>query len=418
MFVPKLGTWSPGVRSAALRLLVARPDSALVLLQAIDKGTASWSDLALDQKQALASHPNRQISRLAQTLLARGGGLPNPDRVKVVEAFGKVCKQSGDSASGVALYKKHCAVCHRHGGEGGLVGPDLTGMAAHPKEELLIHILDPNRSVEGNFRLHTVTTRDGKVLAGLLASETRTSIELVDSQGKRFLLSRDDVEELQVSAKSIMPEGFEKQMNEKEIGDLLEFLTKRGQFVPLPLDKSATIATDRGMFFADDGDLERLIFPDWSPKTFKGVPFVLIDPKGGRVPNAVMLNGPNGNKAPKMPKEVQVPCNMPVRAIHMLSGISGWGYPALSKGTVSLIVRLKYEDGTIENHELRNGEHFADYIRRIDVPKSEFAFALRGQQVRYLTVVPSKSLKVVGISLVKGPDGSSPVVMAMTAEAR
>jgi len=418
MFVPKLGTWSPGVRSAALRLLVARPDSALVLLQAIDKGTASWSDLALDQKQALASHPNRQISRLAQTLLARGGGLPNPDRVKVVEAFGKVCKQSGDSASGVALYNKHCAVCHRHGGEGGLVGPDLTGMAAHPKEELLIHILDPNRSVEGNFRLHTVTTRDGKVLAGLLASETRTSIELVDSQGKRFLLSRDDVEELQVSAKSIMPEGFEKQMNEKEIGDLLEFLTKRGQFVPLPLDKSATIATDRGMFFADDGDLERLIFPDWSPKTFKGVPFVLINPKGGQVPNAVMLNGPNGNKAPKMPKEVQVPCNMPVRAIHMLSGISGWGYPALSKGTVSLIVRLKYEDGTIENHELRNGEHFADYIRRIDVPKSEFAFALRGQQVRYLTVVPSKSLKVVGISLVKGPDGSSPVVMAMTAEAR
>lgn len=418
MLIPKLATWSPGVRSAALRLLVARPESAWALLQAIDKGAASWSDLALDQKQALASHPNRQISRLAQALLARGGGLPNPDRVKVVEAFGKVCKQAGDPALGVAIYKKHCSVCHRHGGEGGLVGPDLTGMAAHPKEELLIHILDPNRSVEGNFRLHTVTTRDGKVLSGLLASETRTSIELVDSQGKRFLLSREDVEELQVSAKSIMPEGFEKQMNEKEMGDLLEFLTKRGQFVPLPLEKSATIATDKGMFFRDDGDVERLIFPDWSPKTFKGVPFQLIDPKGGQVANAVMLNGPNGTKAPKMPKEVQVPCNMPVRAIHMLSGISGWGYPALSKGSVSLIVRLKYEDGSIENHELRNGEHFADYIRRVDVPKSEFAYALRGQQVRYLVVVPAKAMKVIGISLVKGPDGTAPVVMAMTAETR
>ncbi len=83
-----------------------------------------------------------------------------------------------------------------------------------------------------------------------------------------------------------------------------------------------------------------------------------------------------------------------------------------------MIVRLKYEDGSSEDIELRNGEHFADYIRRVEVPKSEFAFALRGQQIRYLTVVPSKAEKVVGITLVKGPDGSAPVVMAITAESR
>lgn len=418
MFLPKLGSWSPGLRSAALKALVSRPESALALLQAIEAGKASWSDLALDQKQALAGHPNRPIARLAQTLLARGGGLPSPDRVKVVEQYGKLARETGDSTAGQAIYKKHCSVCHRHGGEGGLVGPDLTGMAAHPKEELLIHILDPNRSVEGNFRLHTVTTADGKVLAGLLASETRTSIELVDSQGKRFLLPREDIEELQVSSKSVMPEGFEKQMSEKDMGDLLEFLTKRGRFVPLPIDKAATIATDRGMFFGDDGEVERLIFPDWLPKSFKGVPFQLIDPMGGKVPNAVMLHGPSGTKAPKMPRQVQVPCNMPVRALHLLSGVGGWSYPATPKGSVSMIVRLKYEDGSSEDIELRNGEHFADYIRRVEVPKSEFAFALRGQQIRYLTVVPSKAEKVVGITLVKGPDGSAPVVMAITAESR
>ena len=54
-----------------------------------------------------------------------------------------------------------------------------------------------------------------------------------------------------------------------------------------------------------------------------------------------------------------------------------------------MIVRLHYADGQTEDHKLINGEHFADYIRRVDVPQSKFAFDLRGQQLRYLAVSPS-----------------------------
>ena len=53
-----------------------------------------------------------------------------------------------------------------------------------------------------------------------------------------------------------------------------------------------------------------------------------------------------------------------------------------------MIVRLHYADGETEDHELKNGRHFADYIRRVDVPESEFAFPLRGQQIRYLAIHP------------------------------
>ena len=56
-----------------------------------------------------------------------------------------------------------------------------------------------------------------------------------------------------------------------------------------------------------------------------------------------------------------------------------------------MIVRLHYDDGKTEDHELKNGEHFADYIRRVDVPGSKFAFALRGQQIRYLAVQPKRA---------------------------
>jgi hypothetical protein len=213
-----------------------------------------------------------------------------------------------------------------------------------------------------------------------------------------------------------MPEGFEKQVPEKDLTDLLEFLTKRGKFLPIPLDKAATIATDRGMFFGPESEGDRMIFDDWKPKTFSGVPFVLIDPKDGTKPNAVMLNGANGVTAPKMPKSVSIPYSGAAKTIHLLSGVGGWNFPAIPKGSTSMIVRIEYEDGTKEDHALKNGEHFSDYIRRIDVPGSQFAFDLQGKQLRYLAINPRKATPIKSIEFVKGRDASAPVVMAVTVE--
>ena len=86
------------------------------------------------------------------------------------------------------------------------------------------------------------------------------------------------------------------------------------------------------------------------------------------------------------------------------------------KGGVTMIVRLHYADGQTEDHPLKNGEHFADYIRRVDVSGSQFAFALRGQQIRYLSVTPKRAVAIKEIELVKGPDATAPVVMAVTVE--
>lgn len=278
--------------------------------------------------------------------------------------------------------------------------------------------MDPSRSVEGNFRVYTVTLQDGRVMNGLLASETKTLVEIIDAQAKKHVVQRDDIEELKASTKSLMPDGFEKLLPPADLVNLLEFLTQRGQYLPIPLGKVATIASDRGMFYSKDAEVERLIFKDWSPRTFKGVPFHLVDPQDGKVPNAILLYGPQGQYPPKMPKSVRLPCNAPARAIHLLSGVSGWGYPYGQKGGVVMIVRLHYADGKSEDHPLTNGEHFADYIRRVDVPGSEFAFALRGQQLRYLAISPQRADAIVAIEFLKGPDPSAPVVMAVTIENR
>ena len=118
----------------------------------------------------------------------------------------------------------------------------------------------------------------------------------------------------------------------------------------------------------------------------------------------------------RMPRSVVLPVNAPARAIHLLSGMAGAGYPVGREGTVSMIVRIRYDDGTTEDHELKNGVHFADVNGGQDVPGSRLAFRLGRQQVRYLTVTPGKKGTIASIELVKGSDRTAPIVLAATVE--
>jgi putative heme-binding domain-containing protein len=348
--------------------------------------------------------------------MAAGGGLPDADRDKVLKSLLPLCEQEGDVPAGKAMYVKHCSKCHIHGSDGKAIGPNLTGMAVHPKHELLTHIIDPSRSVEGNFRIYTVVKADGVIVNGMLAGESRTAITLIDTEGKENQIAREDIEELVRSRKSLMPEGFEKQMSAEELSNLLSFLTDKGKFLPISLDRYATAISTKGLFSNDDNGPDRMIFGDWTPKIFKDIPFLLTDPRGRSVPNIILLYGPRGPLPPKMPKAVSLPVNSAAKAIHLLSGVGGWSFPFEQEKSVSMIVRLHYQGGEQEDLPLLNSVHFADYIRRVDVPGSEFAYMLGGQQIRKLTVTPSKPAIIESLELVKGPDDTAPIVMAVTVE--
>ncbi|WP_417748689.1 PVC-type heme-binding CxxCH protein [Rosistilla oblonga] len=416
--VDAVAALTPGLKSDAISALLSRPAWARSLLDGIESRAVELSDLSLEQKQSLGAFPDPELKARAGKLLAMGGGLPDADRQAVLDSLHHVTLQKGDVDAGLAVFKKHCAACHVHGEIGKTLGPNLTGMAVHPKEELLTHIIDPSRSVEGNFRMYTVLTADGRVVNGMLAGESRTSLTLIDSTAKEINIQREDIDELVASRKSVMPEGFEKQIGEVEFTDLLEFLTNKGKFVPVPLDRYATAISTRPLFSktSDKNSPDRMIFADWQPKMFADVPFVLVDPQGATRPNIILLNGPHGTLPPSMPLSVSIACNTAAKKIHLLGGVGGYSFPYDRQQTVSMIVRLKYADGLVEEHPLVNGIHIADYIRRVDVPKSEFAFALRGQQIRYLAIVPKRDDTIETIELRKGPDGSAPIVMAVTVE--
>ncbi len=327
----RLPAMTPAVRAAGVGVLLSRPAWTRRAGRGPGRGQAALGRPVARSAAGSAEHPDKKLRQRAQALLERGGVLPNPDRRKVLDELLPLASQPGDAARGKEVFKKQCAKCHVHGSEGTRIGPDLTGVAVHPKAELLENILDPSRSVEGNFRVYTLATADGQVITGLLAAESKSTVELFDAEGKKHSVLREDIDELVASPKSLMPEGFEKQIKPDELVDLLEFLAERGKYLPLPLDKVATTTSTRGMFYRADAAAERLVFDDWSPKTFAGVPFHLVDPEGDRVANAVMLYGPQGLAA-KMPHSVSLPCHAAVRGIHLLGGVSGWGYPARREG--------------------------------------------------------------------------------------
>ncbi|MBB3205925.1 hypothetical protein FHS27_001733 [Rhodopirellula rubra] len=413
--IGRLNALTPSARRAAFSLLLKRSDSTLAILNAAKQGNISLSELALDQQQALVSHPDEAIRALAKHLLAQGGALPNANRMKVMSHYQLATIKKGDVERGRQIYIQNCASCHVHRDLGQHVGPDLTGMAVHPKQELLTHILDPNRSVEGNYRAYTVLTVDGVIQTGMLASESKTAIELVDTKGKTTNVLRDDIEELVASTNSIMPEGFENAISREAMTDLLEYLVSRSRYVPISLDRYATAISTSGMFHNDGPD--HFTFVDWKPKYFKGIPFHLTDPIGQSRPNVIMLHCLQAANPSRMPASVTLPCNMPAGAIHFLSGVAGWGYPCETDQMVTMTVRLKYSDGQSEDHSWINGVHFADYIQRTEVPGSEFAFGFeRGQQLRYLRIIPRRTVSIESIELVKGPSESAPVVVAVTVE--
>ena len=91
-------------------------------------------------------------------------------------------------------------------------------------------------------------------------------------------------------------------------------VARKVEYLPMDLSSAASVVTTRGMFYDPNGprgEIERLVFSDWSPKTFEGIPFQLIDPVMDTVPNAIMLHSKLGTTPPKMPRVVTLPCDSP-----------------------------------------------------------------------------------------------------------
>jgi putative membrane-bound dehydrogenase-like protein len=411
----KLG---PSLANHVLRLLLNRAETTKLLLDAIEQGQIQFSDLQLDQRQAILNHPDRAIATRAGELMKARGAMVTSNRQALVDEWMPVTEAKGDLENGLAMYKKHCAQCHKHGELGVAIGPNLTGMAVHPKPEILMNILDPSRSVESNFRTYQVLTNDGIVITGMLAGESANSIRIINTQGKDEQVLRADIDEMNASVKSLMPEGFEASISKKEMADLLGFLNNRGRYTPLTLSTAATLSGAKGLPGFRGGPGDKFEFKSYGTIEVDGVPFEVQDPQEGRVANIIALQSANGRGPATLPSSATLACSGNVKTIHLLAALATFGPPnAISNAPVaSVVVRCNFEDGTKEEHELLNGKHLATYREKVDVPESKFALDANGKQIRYVKVQLTSDKALKNIEFVKGADMSFPLIFAATVE--
>ena len=214
---------SPRVRGRATDVLASRTVWLNPLLTAVESGDIPLADLETGQLRLLASHADKTIQQRAQALLGKTSVRARAD---VVATYQPALDLQGDVQRGAAVFKKVCSTCHALGGVGHPIGPNLAAMRNRGPEAILLNVLDPNREVNPKYLSYSLLTADGRTLAGMIEEETATSITLRRADNAKHTILRIDIDELRSSGISLMPEGLEKQINQQQMADLLQFLQR------------------------------------------------------------------------------------------------------------------------------------------------------------------------------------------------
>jgi putative heme-binding domain-containing protein len=204
----------------ALQMLSTRPQWIASLLDAIAAGDIVASQIGGTQRTTLLNHPNAEIADRARQLWNNA----NSPRAEVIANYRSSLDTPGKPERGAKIYERECAACHQIGNRGHAVGPNLALARHRTAEELLIHILDPNREVQPAYVRYVVTDLHGGIFAGLLVADTSSSITLRQDRNVELTILKSEVDELASTDKSLMAEGFEKTIRPEEMADLISYL--------------------------------------------------------------------------------------------------------------------------------------------------------------------------------------------------
>ena len=136
---------------------------------------------------------------------------------------------AGDPEHGRALFHDlkglACIKCHTVGKEGGAVGPELSSIGAkYPRDVLITSVLNPSAQISSGYEPVVVALADGRVLTGIVKSDTAEGLEIEDADAKRIRIAKDDIEERKRSDVSIMPNGLAEGLKPQDFADLISYL--------------------------------------------------------------------------------------------------------------------------------------------------------------------------------------------------
>ena len=227
----RYATFPAADKADAILTLAGRQSTAQALFTALRKNTIPKGDVT-----AFAA---RQLQRvLGPSFVDFWGPVAQPagDKQADIAKFKRLLTDAefarANVSNGRALFERTCIVCHTLYGQGGNIGPDLTGSNRANLDYILTEIINPSEVMLEGYQLVTVTTRDGRTLAGNAAAEDERQLTL-RLIGQDTVIPKSEILSREKSPISMMPEGLLKSLTTDEVRDLLGYLRTTSQ-VPLP----------------------------------------------------------------------------------------------------------------------------------------------------------------------------------------
>lgn len=223
--------FSDADRADAIATLSSRPKFALALIDAIESGAVSRGDISAFAARQLVGMKDEAVGRrLAEVwgvvrdtssdkaaLIAKHKARLTAERLK-----------DADRSRGRLVYDKNCAACHKLFGDGGKVGPELTGAQRQNVDYLFENLADPSALVGRDYQMTVIQTVDGRVLNGIITADDG-DVLTVRTQNDSVLLPKNEIEARELSKLSLMPEGVLDKLSAAELRDLVAYLSGDGQ---------------------------------------------------------------------------------------------------------------------------------------------------------------------------------------------
>jgi putative heme-binding domain-containing protein len=133
-------------------------------------------------------------------------------------------KSGSPSRGAQAFHDAQCINCHRFNNNGERIGPDLSAVSQRfTRKEILESIIYPNQVVSDQYASKLVTA-NGKTYTGIAVRKPDGGMTVLQSDGQKIELAAGDIEDVQTSKLSAMPEGLVNRLSLEQIADLFAFL--------------------------------------------------------------------------------------------------------------------------------------------------------------------------------------------------
>lgn len=220
-----LPRWKSELRAKAIDLLCTRVAWSQKLIEAIEKKILPAAMVSVDQVRRMRQSTDERGLKRMESLWGKIQSATAFEIQGRIEAVSQLlARASGDALRGRAHFAKLCASCHQLHHQGTVFGPDLASVNRKDREWLVRNIIDPSEIIRPEFVPFTVETKDGRSLTGLLAENKPDLVVLVDAKNQRTPLGRSEIDRMEESGTSMMPEKLLDDLTEQEIRDLFAFL--------------------------------------------------------------------------------------------------------------------------------------------------------------------------------------------------